>query len=228
MPPVDNESARKLFAQPCDFIIGASDPNLFPPLAGHGFTNSTDFKGRLAPLPEVAFAGRSNVGKSSLINALVGRKNLARASQTPGRTQKIFFFNLARRLMLVDLPGYGHADAPKAEQERWNELVHNYLQQRPQLRCVFLLLDSRHGAKANDIATMQFLDRAAVSYQLVFTKTDQLRASDRESKQRQVEAMIPSHPAARPGLFPTAAEKGTGIEELRTFIAGFANEKPGD
>jgi GTP-binding protein len=173
-------------------------------------------------LPEVAFIGRSNAGKSSLINALVNRDNLARTSNTPGRTQEIIFFNLADRLMLVDLPGYGHAQAPRAEKDRWNELVHHYLQKRNLLRCVCLLVDGRHGLMANDLTMMSFLDRAACSYQVVLTKIDHVHATERTPRHNQVSASLATHPAARPEVFVTSSRKALGLEELKTFIAGFA------
>ena len=204
----DIETARKLFAQNCEFVLAATGPQHFP--------NSK--------LSEVAFVGRSNVGKSSLINGLTGRKNLARASNTPGRTQQIIFFDLAHKLMLVDLPGYGHADAPRIEKDQWNELVHSYLQSRPNLTCVCLLIDSRHGAMANDLTMMQFLDRVAMSYQIVLTKIDQVRVPDREAKQRQLTAMLAKHPAARSDVLLTSADKTIGMEELRVFLSGFADK----
>jgi GTP-binding protein len=209
MNAVDPETARILFAQSCDFVLAATDPGHF----------------LVSKLPEVAFIGRSNVGKSSLINAVTGRKALARASNTPGRTQQIVFFNLANRLMLVDLPGYGHADAPHAEKDHWNALVHHYIQQRPPLRLVCLLIDSRHGLKANDLSMMQFLDRAAISYQIVLTKADQIKAPEREAKLRQVTAMLSKHPAARSDVLMTSSEKATGIEEFRALLAFFAEAK---
>jgi GTP-binding protein len=209
MNAVDAETARILFAQSCDFVLAATDPSHFP----------------ASKLTEVAFIGRSNVGKSSLINAVTGRKALARASNTPGRTQQIVFFNLANRLMLVDLPGYGHADAPHAEKDHWNALVHHYIQQRPPLRLVCLLIDSRHGLKANDLSMMQFLDRAAISYQIVLTKADQIKAPEREAKLRQVTAMLSKHPAARSDVLMTSSEKTTGIEEFRALLAFFAEAK---
>ena len=206
MSDIETESARKLFAGPCDFVLAAAEPEQFPK----------------TPLPEVAFIGRSNVGKSSLINALTGRKSLARASNTPGRTQQIIFFNLGQRLMLVDLPGYGHAQAPREEKDRWDHLVQHYMQTRPILRCVCLLIDSRHGAMANDIQMMKFLDRACVSYQIILTKSDQVRGIDKETKPRQVQALIAKHPAARPAILSTSSEKGAGVDEVRTLLAGFA------
>lgn len=203
------ENARILFAQNCDFVLAATDPSHFP----------------VSKLPEIAFIGRSNVGKSSLINGVTGRNGLARASNTPGRTQQIVFFNLANRLMLVDLPGYGHADAPHAEKDHWNALVHHYIQQRPPLRLVCLLIDSRHGLKANDLAMMQFLDRAAISYQIILTKADQIKILERETKIRQVAAMLHKHPAARSDVLMTSSEKADGIPEFRALLAFFA-EKP--
>ncbi|HEU0118246.1 MAG TPA: ribosome biogenesis GTP-binding protein YihA/YsxC [Alphaproteobacteria bacterium] len=206
MTDEEKENARKLFAQQCDFVLAAAEPEQFPK----------------SNLPEIAFIGRSNVGKSSLINALTNRKSLARASNTPGRTQQIVFFNLANRLMVADLPGYGHADAPRAEKDRWNQLVHSYLQSRPPLRCTCLLIDSRHGVMANDLSMMQFLDRAAASYQVVLTKLDQLRGVDRKERLKAVEEKIAKHPAARPGALMTSSEKQDGIADLRAFLAAFA------
>ena len=200
------EAARKLFTQQCDFVLAAADPKQFP--AG--------------TLPEVAFIGRSNVGKSSLINALTGRKALARASNTPGRTQQIVFFNLGQRLMLVDLPGYGHAEAPVEEKNKWMDLVQSYLTRRPQLQCICLLLDGRHGAKSNDIEMMGYLDRAAVIYQVVMTKSDQVKADISAAHCRDVAAITARHPAARSEIMLTSAEKKHGIGELRMLLAGFA------
>lgn len=201
--PEDIEYGRKLFTQSCDCLLAAAAPEQFPKTSR----------------PEVAFIGRSNVGKSSLINALTGRKHLARASVTPGRTQQVVFFDLGQRLMLVDLPGYGHAEAPKVEKERWNNLVQTYLQTRPQLRCVFLLIDARHRVMDNDITMMKFMDRAAVSYQIVLTKADQIKTIERDAKIQHVLAMLHKHPAARPDVFMTSSEKALGIEGLRAFMA---------
>ncbi len=203
------EDGKRLFTQTCELAAVAADPKQFP----------------LTRLAEVALVGRSNVGKSTLINALVGRKRLARASKTPGRTQQIIFFNLANRLMLADLPGYGHAEAPRADKNKWNELVQHYLQTRPLLRCVCLLIDSRHGLLANDLTMMQFLDRAAVSYQVVLTKSDQLKPVEREPRQRQVTAMLNKHPAARAEALMCSAEKGTGLDGLRALLAEFTKNR---
>jgi GTP-binding protein len=204
MTPVDPEDARKLFAQQCECILAAAEPSQFPD----------------SSLPEVAFIGRSNVGKSSLINALTGRKDLARASNTPGRTQQIVFFDLAKRLMLVDLPGYGHAEAPRASTNRWNNLAQTYLRKRQELKCVCLLLDGRHEVKANDLEMMEFLDRAAVVYQLVLTKMDQVRAAEHENSIRQIKELAKQHPAALGEIISTSAEDKSGIAELRVFLAG--------
>ena len=208
--PVDLEAGRKLFAQTCCVVLAAAEASQFPK----------------TPLPEVAFIGRSNVGKSSLINALTGRKSLARASVTPGRTQQIVFFDLGQRLMLVDLPGYGHAEAPRAEKERWDNLVKHYLQKRPALQCVFLLIDARHRMMDHDITMMKFLDRAAVSYQIVLTKADQIRRTEHDVKLQSVQAMLHKHPAARPTVMLTSSEKKEGIEDLRQFASQFALSKP--
>ena len=199
---------RKLFTGPCSCNLAAAIPEQFPPPD--------------ATPPEVALAGRSNVGKSSLINALTGRSHLARSSKTPGRTQQIVFFNLADKLMLVDLPGYGHARAPKSEIAQWNGLIRHYLRHRPNLRCVALLIDSRHGLMANDLAMMDMLDKAAVSYQIVLTKADQLRGTDHDSRCDAIRAQLKKHPAAAPDLMLTSSEKNLGIAPLRAHLAAFA------
>lgn len=203
----DMEAGRLLFAGPCDFVLGVAALKQLPP----------------PDLPEVAFIGRSNVGKSSLINALTGRKALARTSNTPGRTQQLNFFNLGNRLMLVDLPGYGYARAPKGEVDAWTDLIVDYLQGRPNLKRTCLLIDSRHGPKANDIEMMKLLDRSAVIYQTVLTKLDKPKAKDREMNIAGTEAEMSKHPAAFPILFPTSSEKGTGIPELRAEIASLCD-----
>lgn len=201
-----HEYGRKLFAQSCQCLLAAAAPEQFPKTT----------------LPEIAFIGRSNVGKSSLINGLTGRKSLARASVTPGRTQQVVFFDLGQRLMLVDLPGYGHAEAPRAEIDQWENLVQTYLKNRAQLKCVCLLIDTRHRVMDNDITMMKFLDRNAVSYQIVLTKADQVHSLEHDTKKRQTLAILQKHPAARPHIFLTSSPKMFGISELRTFISGFA------
>ncbi len=198
------QEARRLFAGPCDFVLAAAQPEHFDAIQ--------------VDLPEVAFWGRSNVGKSSLVNALTGRKGLARASNTPGRTQQIVFFNLGDRLLFADLPGYGHAKAPKDEIYRWNRFIRHYLKTRNRLRCVLLLIDGRHGIMAKDLETMAFLDEMAVSYQVVLTKADQVKEVAPAARQVEVEALLTKHPAARPKAFLTSAEKGTGLEGVRTFL----------
>ena len=168
---------------------------------------------------EVCFAGRSNVGKSSLINALTGRKNLARASNTPGRTQEINYFAAGESRYLVDLPGYGYAEAPKPVVEKWQRLLKAYLQGRPTLRRAFVLIDTRHGIKAVDEEILTMLDRSAVTFQVVLTKADKVKASDREAIFAQVRAALQKHPAAYPEIVMTSSEKGDGIETLRAIIA---------
>ncbi|MFA5040764.1 MAG: ribosome biogenesis GTP-binding protein YihA/YsxC [Bdellovibrionales bacterium] len=206
MTSAETEKARKLFAQSCNCVLAAAEPLQFPDGA----------------LPEVAFIGRSNAGKSSLINALTGRKDLARASKTPGRTQQIVFFNLADRLMIADLPGYGHAKAPCVSTNRWNKLVQTYLRKREALCCVFLLLDGSHEAKDNDIEMMEFLDRAAVVYKIVLTKMDRVRSSEERGKRLQeMHKIVAAHPAALSDIIVTSSENKTGIAELRTFLATY-------
>ena len=200
------EAGRRLFAGPCDFIAGAADPAALPPPAA----------------PEVAFAGRSNVGKSSLINALTGRKSLARVSRTPGRTQQINFFSLAGRLVLADLPGYGFARAPKQRIAQWSDLIYRYLKGRAVLRRVLVLVDARHGLKDSDRGLFDFLDEAAVSYQVVLTKTDALKGGDAVARARAVASELAGHAAAHPDVVVTSSETAAGIAELRAALATFA------
>ena len=171
-------------------------------------------------IPEYAFIGRSNVGKSSLINALLGRKNLARSSNTPGRTRQINFFDLSSHLMLVDLPGYGFAKASKTEVRNWTRFVSDYLQSRSCLRRVCLLLDSRHDIKPSDFAVMSLLDRVAVSYIIVMTKADKVPPQQLEKRQEHILAAIVRRPAAFPSVIATSAITGMGLEELQTVLAG--------
>jgi GTP-binding protein len=203
------ERGRVLFAQACDFVIGAINVDQLP-----------------APtLPEIAFAGRSNVGKSSLVNALTGRKTLARISNTPGRTQQINFFDLGGRMLLVDLPGYGYAAAAKHEIKRWNRLIHDYLRGRLRLRRVLLLVDARHGLKPADIEVMRAMDEAAVSYQVVLTKADKLPPTVLAQVEAAVAAAARGHVAAHPRVLPTSARSGAGIPELRAELAALAADR---
>ncbi|WP_209426060.1 ribosome biogenesis GTP-binding protein YihA/YsxC [Pararhodobacter sp. SW119] len=201
--PLAEEAGRKLFAGPVDFVKGVVAMDGLPP----------------ADRLEVCFAGRSNVGKSSLINALAGRKALARTSNTPGRTQEINFFDLGGRVYLVDLPGYGFAEAPKPVVARWQELLKAYLSGRQTLRRAFVLIDMRHGVKAVDHEIMDLLDRAAVTFQAVLTKADKIGAGAREKTLAQVREALNRHPAAYPELLVTSSEKGEGIAALRAIVA---------
>lgn len=199
-----HEAGRLLFAGPVDFLKGVVAMSGLPP----------------ADRVEVCFAGRSNVGKSSLINALTGRKTLARASNTPGRTQEINFFTLGDARYLVDLPGYGYAEAPVAVVAKWQALLKQYLQGRPTLRRAFVLVDMRHGIKAVDQEILTMLDRAAVTFQVVLTKADKVNRATREETIAQVQGALAKHPAAFPEIVVTSSEKGEGIETLRAIIAG--------
>lgn len=209
--PVETEAAletgRLLFAGPCDFLVSAADENDLPQLGGGS---------------EVAFAGRSNVGKSSLLNALTGRKTLARTSNTPGRTRLLNFFSLGGRLILVDLPGYGYARASKSDIARWTQLTRGYLKGRPQLRRVCLLIDARHGLKSSDRQVMEELDVAAVSYQIVLTKADKVKPTPLQRMIAATEAAIARHPAAHPQCLATSSESGAGIAQLRAALAALA------
>ncbi len=198
------EKGRLLFAGPVDFLKGVVAMVHMPP----------------ADRLEVCFAGRSNVGKSSLINALTGRKNLARASNTPGRTQEINFFTLGEERYLVDLPGYGYAEAPVAVVAKWQALLKQYLAGRQTLRRAFVLIDTRHGVKDVDEEILTLLDKSAVTFQVVMTKADKVNAATREANIAQVQAALKKHPAAYPEIVLTSSEKGEGIESLRAIIAG--------
>jgi GTP-binding protein len=199
------EVGRMLFAGETTFVKGVVAMDGLPP----------------ADRIEVCFAGRSNVGKSSLINALTGRKGLARASNTPGRTQEINFFT-AGDIYVVDLPGYGFANAPVAVVEKWQRLLKQYLQGRQTLRRVFMLIDARHGAKAVDEEIMSLLDASAVTFQVVMTKVDKLRGDALAESLAKTRAALVKHPAAYPELILTSAEKGEGIPTLRAIIAGIS------
>jgi GTP-binding protein len=200
------EAARKLFAGACDFVAGAADAQALPG----------------ATLPEVAFVGRSNVGKSSLINALTGRKALARVSRSPGRTQQINFFALGQRLMLVDLPGYGFARVAKAKQHGWSLLAETYLRGRPSLRRALVLIDMRHGIKDLDRATFAALDAAAVSWQAVLTKADQVPPDEVAARLAETAAELAKTRAGHPEIIATSAARGDGIAELRAALAALA------
>jgi GTP-binding protein len=204
----DLARGEALFRGPCTFVKGVT---------------------RVADLPkdgraEVAFAGRSNVGKSSLINALTGRSSLARVSVTPGRTRELNFFALGKdgALYLVDMPGYGYARASKAQAKAWTRLIGDYLKGRRELKRVFLLIDARHGIKPNDTETMKLLDEAAVSYQVVLTKADKPKASELAEIEAKVASDLAKHPAAYPQILTTSVRTGLGIEALRAAIAALA------
>ncbi|KFE36625.1 ribosome biogenesis GTP-binding protein YihA/YsxC [Thioclava atlantica] len=198
------EAGRKLFAAPVEFLKGVVAMKGLPP----------------ADRIEVCFAGRSNVGKSSLINALTNRRNLARASNTPGRTQEINYFTTQDGPYLVDLPGYGFAQAPVAVVAKWQALLKEYLSGRATLRRAFVLVDTRHGIKSVDEEILTLLDRSAVTFQVVMTKSDKVSAQEREKVLAQVRQALSKHPAAYPEIVLTSSEKGEGIETLRAIIAG--------
>ena len=205
---LDIEAGRLLFARPFVFVKGCVRVSDLPP----------------PDRVEVAFAGRSNVGKSSLINAVTGRRDLARTSNTPGRTQELNIFESeAGTLRIVDMPGYGFAQAPKPKVEAWTRLIHQYLVGRANLRRVYVLVDARHGPKANDLSLMNELDKAAVSYQIVLTKADKPSASELDAATRATSAAIAKRPAAHPSLIATSSETGSGIDTLRAEIAALLN-----
>lgn len=200
--PEQMEQARRIFAGPCDFMWGSADLKQLPP---------PDFS-------EVAFAGRSNVGKSSLVNALTGRSTLAKISNTPGRTQQLNFFNLGGLLYLVDMPGYGYAKVSKQVRDQWDNLIFEYLRGRPNLRVVLILIDSRHGLKESDIHLMDLLDKAAVSYRIILTKCDKASKKEREDMIQKITNVLKKHPAAFPNIAITSSETGEGMDILRTVL----------
>ena len=200
------ETGRRLFTQACNFVAGAATADRLPP----------------AGLVEVAFAGRSNVGKSSLINALVGQNSLARTSRTPGRTRQINFFDLGGRLMVVDLPGYGYARASKSEIASWTSLVDGYLKGRVSLRRVMLLIDARHGLKPPDRDIMTMLDDAAVVYQIILTKADKTKPAALDATKAATADELKRHGAAHPVVAVTSAHDGGGIADVRASIAALA------
>lgn len=211
VPDVDPflETGRLMFAADWQFIAAAPTTEVLPPMQG----------------VEVALAGRSNVGKSSLVNALTGRKGLARTSVTPGRTQELIFFRAQPELMLVDMPGYGFAKAPKEKVDAWTRTIRAYLRGRVNLGRVFVLIDSRHGIKPVDEEILDLLDKAAVSYAIVLTKIDQVKPSARPQVLADVQEKIRKRPAAFPEIFPTSSNTGEGFPALRAAIARLVAER---
>lgn len=201
--PEQLAQANTLFKTPTTFVLGVAKLDQLP----------------LTEMPEVAFAGRSNVGKSSIINALTGQKGLAKTSNTPGRTQQLNFFNLANKLHIVDLPGYGFAKAPEAQVKQWQRIIFAYLQGRVNLKRVFVLIDSRHGIKKSDLEIMELLDKAAVTYQIVLTKLDKIGSGNLTKVMTEVENKISKHAAAYSRVLATSSEKNIGIDNLRAEIA---------
>jgi len=205
------EAGRKLFAGPCAFFYAAARSDGLPPVGP----------------PEVAFAGRSNVGKSSLINALTGRNALARTSHTPGRTQELIFFDLNGKASLVDMPGYGYAAVSKEKSASWGRLARDYLRGRPSLLRVFVLVDGRHGLKESDRETMALLDASAVSYAVVLTKEDEVKLADRAQRVETTLEALRRHVAAYPQVIFTSARTGDGVPDLRAHIARLISERAG-
>jgi len=194
---------RQIFSGPCDFRLGVVNLEQLP--SSH--------------MPEIAFAGRSNVGKSSLINAIMGRK-IANVSHTPGRTQQLNFFEVGPHFWLVDMPGYGYAKVSKTLKKSWDSLIKNYLVGRPNLRVVFLLIDSRHGLKDSDLEMMKMLDKSAVAYRIILTKSDEPKASDLKSVKEQVELAIKKNPAAFPSALPVSSWEKKGLDDIHEIIMG--------
>jgi GTP-binding protein len=210
--PADIEAGRKLFAREWQFAAAAGSLAALPPMRG----------------VEIAFAGRSNVGKSSLINALAGRHALARTSRTPGRTQELIFFSAASKLVLVDMPGYGYAATSKAKVAAWTALIHAFLRGRANLARVYLLVDARHGLKPADDDVLATLDKAAVNYQVVLTKADEIKSPELAARLAATAAVLTKHAAAHPDVLATSARTGAGIPELRSAIARLLEERGAD
>jgi GTP-binding protein len=202
---LDLEAGRKLFAGPCDFMLGVADVAQLPP----------------SGMPEIALAGRSNVGKSSLVNALTSRSTLAKTSNTPGRTQQLNYFNLGDRLYMVDMPGYGYARVSHEQVDEWHRLIRAYLRGRQMLRCVLVLVDARHGLKDSDEEIMKMLDECAVSYRVILTKADKVKTQELEKVSAETLAGLKKRIGAYPAVLATSAEKGHGLAELRAIIAGY-------
>lgn len=200
---IAEKTVNQIFSGPCDFRLGIVNLEQLPDSSA----------------PEIAFAGRSNVGKSSLINAIMGRK-IAHVSHTPGRTQQLNFFEVGTYFWLVDMPGYGYAKVSKSMKASWDALIKNYLAGRPNLRVVFLLVDSRHGLKESDIEMMKMLDKAAVAYRIILTKSDEPKAADLKSVKEQVELELKKHAAAFPTAFPASSWEKSGIAEIHEMIMG--------
>jgi GTP-binding protein len=205
------EAGRRLFSRPCEFVFAAAHADGLPPVGP----------------PEIAFAGRSNVGKSSLINALTGRSALARTSRTPGRTQELIFFDLDGKARLVDMPGYGYAAVAKSKSASWGALARDYLRGRASLARVFVLIDSRHGLKESDHETMRALDAAAVSYAVVLTKGDEVKAAEKSARIAATLEGLRRHGAAYPEVLLTSARTGEGVAELRAHVARLIAERGG-
>src|SRR3954471_13305401 len=203
------EAGRKLFAADWQFTAATGTLERLPPMQGL----------------EIAFAGRSNVGKSSLINGLTGRKALARTSNTPGRTQELIFFSASPALTIVDMPGYGYAEAPKSKVKAWTELIHAYLAGRSNLARVYVLIDARHGMKTADEAVLETLGVSAVSYQVVLTKADQVKPAELETRIAETAAVLAKHPAAFPELLATSSRTGAGMPELRAAMIRLLEER---
>ena len=198
----DNAKAVELFTKPCNFVLGVANLEQLP----------------LSNMPEIAFAGRSNVGKSSLINALFGQKKLAKTSNTPGRTQQLNYFNLNDQIHIVDLPGYGFAKAPEKTVKQWQKVIFKYLQGRINLKRVFLLVDSRHGIKKVDEEVMELLDKAAVTYQIILTKTDKISKKELEIVEKKIMEEVKKHGAAFVRIISTSSEKSLNLDEVKAEI----------
>ncbi|MGA7975581.1 MAG: ribosome biogenesis GTP-binding protein YihA/YsxC [Pseudolabrys sp.] len=207
--PEEIEAGRRLFVTHWDFVAAAASEASLPAMRG----------------TEIAFAGRSNVGKSSLINALTNHKSLARTSRTPGRTQELIFFSSGKELRIVDMPGYGYAAAAKSKIAAWTDLIHAYLRGRANLARVYVLVDARHGLKDTDAPTLDELGRAAVSHQVVLTKADAVKPAELAARAAEVEAALAKRPAAYPKVLTTSAEKGIGLPELRAAVARLMAER---